>query len=972
MQRATRLIGLLLVSTFSLVPAFAQSPAQNPPTDTSQGAARSPSRNASATAAADAAPQVQVADPEDSRWTRTLERVATGVVTIQVDQARAFDTEWNMSSQATGFVVDAKRGLILTNRHVVTPGPVTAQAVFLNREEVTLYPVYRDPIHDFGIYRYDPSKLRFIKPAELKLFPQGAQVGREIRVIGNDAGEQLSILAGTLARLDREAPIYGIGKYNDFNTFYYQAASSTSGGSSGSPVIDVEGRVVALNAGGSSQAASSFYLPLERVVRALQLIQENKPVPRGTLETVFVYTPFDEVRRLGLRNETETEVRRKFPAKTGMLVVSEVQHGSAAEKILEPGDILTRLNGELAVGFDALAQAEDDGVGKTLKLSIERGGQSFEREIQIEDLYAITPDRYVEFGDAVVHNLSWQQARHINAAISGVYVANPGYVLGSAAVPRGAVITEVGAKVIATLDDFEKRVSELKDGERVTVRFFTIDDPKTAQWRVIRMDRRWFAARTCQRDDKTGTWPCRPWAEDGTAQPPKPATTSFAKTADPIVNKLAPSLVLVNFDMPYSVSGITERNYYGTGVIVDAQRGLIVVDRNTVPSPLGDIRLTFAGTIEIPGRVEYLHPLHNLAIVSYDPALIGTTPVKSATLKTAEVSAGDTVWAVGMRADGKVQSRSATVASVDPVGFPLSRTLQFRDANLETIALVNGPDDYDGVLADKNGDVLATWASFAYEAGREMAQENRGIPAELIAEMLPLVRDSRTLHSLEAELQPIPLAGARKLGLPDGWIRRLEEHSPERRQVLSVARLVGGSPADKILRSGDLLLDIDGVIVNRFREVERAVQKAEVHLTVLRDGTEQKLTVPTVALGGRDLDRVLLWAGAVLQTPHRALAAQRGIQPEGVFVAYFAYGSPSTRYQLWAGRRIVEVDGQPTPDLDAFIKAVSGREDRSSMRLRTMSWNGSVEVITLKLDKRYWPTYELKRTANGWERTALE
>ncbi len=30
--------------------------------------------------------------------------------------------------------------LILTNRHVVTPGPVTAQAIFLNREEVQLYP----------------------------------------------------------------------------------------------------------------------------------------------------------------------------------------------------------------------------------------------------------------------------------------------------------------------------------------------------------------------------------------------------------------------------------------------------------------------------------------------------------------------------------------------------------------------------------------------------------------------------------------------------------------------------------------------------------------------------------------------------------------------------------------------------------------------------------------------------------------
>ena len=185
---------------------------------------------------------------------------------------------------------------------------------------------------------------------------------------------------------------------------------------------------------------------------------------------------------------------------------------------------------------------------------------------------------------------------------------------------------------------------------------------------------------------------------------------------------------------------------------------------------------------------------------------------------------------------------------------------------------------------------------------------------------------------------------------------------------MSVSRLVGGAPAAQLLRSGDLILSIDGGIVNRFREVERAVQKAKVQVVLLRNGAEQTIEVPTVALEGTALDRIVMWAGAVLQKPHRALATQRGIEPTGVFVAYFSYGSPSTRYQLWAGRRIVEVDGQPTPDLDAFIRAVSGREDNASVRLRTLTWNGSVEVITLKLDNQYWPMYELIRTEEGWKR----
>ncbi len=912
------------------------------------------------------------ATAESRDWAATLERIAGSVVSIEIDQTRAFDTEWNASSQATGFVVDAERGLILTNRHVVTPGPVMAEATFLNREEVQLYPVYRDPVHDFGLYRYDPTKLRFIKPRALPLYPEGAQVGREIRVIGNNAGEQLSILQGTLAKLDRAAPEYGVGKYNDFNTFYLQAASGTSGGSSGSPVVDIEGRVVALNAGGASNAASSFYLPLARVRRALNLIQQGKPVPRGTLQTVFSYLPYDELRRLGLETATEEDVRKRFPDHTGMLVVNEVQPGSPSENVLQPGDILLKVNGEYVTQFEPLSAVLDDSVGREVQLQVSRGGKPVSASIAVGDLHAITPASFVELGDGVVHTLSYQQARHFNIPVRGAYVANPGYALGAAGLPRGSVITAVGGKEVRGIDDFAAAISTLGDGDRTNLRFSTMDDPNGSQLRSLRMDRRWFPTRRCDRNDVAGNWDCADLPAGPTPKAPATGSTTFSKSTDPRAARLAASLVGVAFDMPYSVAGITERNYSGTGLLIDAARGLVVVDRNTVPASVGDVRLTFAGTLEIPGRVEYIHPLHNLAVISFDPSLIGKTPIRAAELVASDFVAGEQVWVLGLGRDGEIKTRETLIGDVEPIVLPLSRTMQFRDANLEVATLTNVAGTEDGVIADKAGRVRGLWSSFGYESGREMQQMSRAVNAELVADLLSRV-GGKPLYSLEAEFAAQPLAGARRLGLSGDWLVRLEQVRSSERQVLSIVRLVGGSPAQRLLQQGDLVLAVDGKLVTRFRDVERAVaDRQRVNVTIWRDGREQSVDVPTVALSGIDVDRLVQWAGATLQAPHRAMRAQRGVAAEGVYVAYFAYGSPATRYGLFPGRRIVEVDGMPTPDLDSFLKVVGGRADRSSLRLRTVSWNNAPEVITLKLDRHYWPTYELRRNGAAWERAPLE
>ncbi len=119
-----------------------------------------------------------------------------------------------------------------------------------------------------------------------------------------------------------------------------------------------------------------------RVKRALDLIQAGKAVTRGALQVVFHYTPYDELRRLGLNEKTEESARKAFPALTGMLVVNEVLPGGPADGTLQPGDVLVRVNGKLVSEFEPLEQVIDDSVGGTVDLELERGGKPVERQAQ--------------------------------------------------------------------------------------------------------------------------------------------------------------------------------------------------------------------------------------------------------------------------------------------------------------------------------------------------------------------------------------------------------------------------------------------------------------------------------------------------------------------------------------------------------------------------------------------------------------
>ena len=908
---------------------------------------------------------------KDRNWSKVVNSVTDSIVTIRVDAVRSFDTARSSSSQATGFVVDAKRGIILTNRHVVQPGPVVAEALFANREEIELKPIYRDPVHDFGFFQYDPSALKFIKPKSLPIKPKEAIVGREIRVVGNDAGEQLSILAGTLARTDRKAPYYGRGKYNDFNTFYYQSASGVSGGSSGSPVIDIRGNVIALNAGGSVKASSSFFLPLQRVKRALKLIQQNKPVSRGTLQTTIDYKPYDEVRRLGLRPKIEASLR-KVNHGVGLLVVRRSLPGTQAHALLQPGDILIKgagVNEKLKWmrRFDEFESLLDANVNKEINLRVERNGHAVDVKIKVDDLHSLTPDKYLTFGQSIIHNLSYQQARHLNRPVEGVYVAQSGYALATAGVPTGAVILSINNNKIKTIVDVEKILNSLSDRQQATLKYITFKESQRMHVSIMRMDRRWFALEKCHRDDVQGIWPCETLAKNNASEKIDKAEIKFIEYKDERADKLSSSIVSVQFDIPYNINGIEDSHYTGAGLIVNKKDGLILVDRNTVPMSLGDVRVVFAGALDIPAKVVFVHPLHNLSIIQYDPKLLGDTEIKEVEFVNEKIEAGDKVWLVALKNGQELLVEETKISAIDALDFSPPKIPMFRESNMEAISLNNPPASRGGVLSNEDGEALAVWLSFAYGTGSKIKQYEWGVPAEIVMELLEQWKCCKefSIKSLEVELSTLSIAQARKLGLSDEWTSRLQT-GDARRQVIVVSRRVAGSDAELKLQEGDLILAIDGKVVRNYRDVEKYTNKDDVNLTISRLGDEINVAVKTKSLDGLGVKKVIQWAGALIQEPYREISLQRGIKPEGVYVSYLYHGSPANRSGLSTMLRIVELNGELVENLKGFKLLTKKYEDEKFIRLKVLDLINRESVISVKQNNYYWPEREIIKIDNQW------
>ncbi|KAK7927762.1 pro-apoptotic serine protease [Apiospora marii] len=924
---------------------------------------------------------------ESPEWQDTVEKVIRNVVSIRFCQTCAFDTDPALTSEATGFVVDAEKGYILTNRHVVGSGPFWGYVVFDNHEEVDAYPVYRDPVHDFGILRFDPKAIKYMPVSALTLRPEFAKVGVEIRVVGNDAGEKLSILSGVISRLDRNAPEYGEG-YSDFNTCYYQANAAASGGSSGSPVVNIDGFAIALQAGGRSDGASTdYFLPLDRPLRALKCIQEGRPVERGSIQCQFLLKPFDECRRLGLTPEWEAAVRKQFPKETNMLVAEIVLPEGPSHNKIEEGDVLIKVNDEVLTQFIRLDDILDSHVGKTVRFLLLRGGETIEVEVQVGDLHQITPDRFVSVAGASFHSLSYQQARLYGVACKGVFVCESTGSFRFESADNGWMIQSVDQKETPDLESFIEAMKQIPDKKRVVVTYKHLRDLHTLNTTIINVDRHWSTKmRLAVRNDVSGLWDFTDLADALPQEAPECRKGSFIRlqhTSHPAVADLVRSFVHVSCTMPVKLDGFPRNRKWGMGVVIDAEAGLVVISRAIVPYDLCDIWITIADSIVVEGKVVFLHPLQNYAVIKYDPKLVDA-PVQSAKLGTDYLTQGAPTTFLGYNRSGKIVHTATTVTEITAVAIPAnSGAPRYRATNVDAITVDTNLSGQcgSGVLVDNDGTVQALWLTYLGERSAHSSRDEEYHLGLATPTLLPVISQIQKgvvpkLRILSMEFRAIHMAQARVMGVSEDWLHKVSVANEHTHQLFMVSkRTFERDNKPQVLMEGDIILTLNGNMITRVSELDVMYSHDVLDAVIVRKSQELHLQVPTVTADDVETDHAVSFCGAILHAPHHAVRQQISKLHSEVYVSARSRGSPAYQYGLAPTNFITHINNKPTPDLKSFLEAVVKIPDNTYFRIKAMTFDNVPWMITMKKNEHYFPTMEWIKDAsapNGWKRVTYE
>lgn len=351
-------------------------------------------------------------------------------------------------SAGSGVIVDARKGYVLTNHHVVD----NAQEITVKLKDGRQFKaklIGSDPGTDIGLVQIDPERLTAISLGD----SEDLKVGDFVIAIGNPFGLGQTVTSGIISAIGRS----GLSREKFEN--FIQTDAPINPGNSGGALINTKGELVGINtaiiAPGGGNVGIGFAVPTDMAKAVMEQVIRHGEVRRGRIGVSIQDITPDIAHALDL------------PTTRGALV-SQVEQDSPAEKAgVKPGDAIIELNDQtIRNGNDLRTRVGLRERGTKLTLGVIRKGEKLQVSVIVGD-----PKVTELSGDATVPQLAGVKITEIppqhpaKGEVMGVLAADvatgsPAWRLG---LRGGDIILAVNQTVVGSVSEFQ-RAAKAADG----------------------------------------------------------------------------------------------------------------------------------------------------------------------------------------------------------------------------------------------------------------------------------------------------------------------------------------------------------------------------------------------------------------------------------------------------------------------------------------------------------------------------
>ena len=364
--------------------------------------------------------------------------------------------EFRRRGLGSGFIIDAEKGYILTNNHVVD-GADDIRVRLPDKQELAGKLIGADKQTDLAVVQIDAKDLHALPLGD----SDRLEVGEFVIAIGCPFGLRETVSSGIVSATGRSN--LGIEDYEDF----IQTDAAINVGNSGGPLLNIEGEVVGVNTAIFSRTGGSvgvgFAIPINMAKDVIKQLVETGKVTRGFLGVMIQDLTPDLAKKLDVK-ESEG------------VVVSQVNAGTpAADAGIEPGDVIVEYGGESVANVAKLrAKVAVTRPGSEAKIVVVRGGERKSLTVKVAELTdsaiaAVRGGGSAESLGLSVQDLTPEIARSLGIRAAGGVAVTTVDDAGPAAaegIQAGDVILEVNRRPVRNAQEFQAALAkaDLRDG----------------------------------------------------------------------------------------------------------------------------------------------------------------------------------------------------------------------------------------------------------------------------------------------------------------------------------------------------------------------------------------------------------------------------------------------------------------------------------------------------------------------------